>query len=97
MTQHVFTTETHSVFCGYDRPLQGFFLVIEKLGGEDIPLYSNLDETDPTLVHPKSFDHFANVLEQHAIEIPDGLIAALNDDLKHNRGNGLTNWDKSVH
>lgn len=95
MTQHVFTTKEHSVFCGFDRPLQGFFLVIEPISevGGDAPVYSNLEDQSLECSHPKSFEHFSKVLQQHQITIPNGLIDALNDDLKHNRGNAMTFWD----
>ncbi|TCT60419.1 hypothetical protein EDB44_11240 [Vibrio crassostreae] len=30
MSQHSFNARGYHVLCGWDRPLQGFFLVIEK-------------------------------------------------------------------
>ncbi len=30
MTQHVFSSNGYDVMCGWDRPFQGFFLLIEK-------------------------------------------------------------------
>lgn len=47
MSQHHFYT-THEgvgahVYMGWDKPLQGFFLVIEKDNDEDEPFWSNLN------------------------------------------------------
>lgn len=91
MTQHVFTTDKHSVLCGFDRPLQGFFLVIENLDETEV-IYSNLDETDIELVHPRTFDHFKNVMSLHGIPVPYGLLDELYDDLAANRGNKIVDW-----
>ena len=41
MSQHTFHDRGYHVLCGWDRPLQGFFLVIEK---SDELQYSNLFE-----------------------------------------------------
>lgn len=35
--------ETTLILMGWDRPLQGFFLVIEKPSDKDKPFWSNLD------------------------------------------------------
>ncbi|YCO02387.1 hypothetical protein ACB087_10430 (plasmid) [Vibrio sp. VNB-15] len=85
MSQHTFTVSSHHVLSGWDRPLQGYFLVIEH---ED-PIYSNLYEAQP---HPDTFDVFLVVLARFGFPVPDGLIEALEQDKRNNVGNQLTQW-----
>lgn len=79
MSQHRFTSGKYSVLCGWDKPLQGFFLVIES-SDEELQ-YSNLYEPEP---HPPSFDHFLIVLARFGIEISDGLLRQLHKDKADN-------------
>ncbi len=99
MSQHIFTTESYEILCGWDRPLQGFFLVVEKVTedgkeptDEDEYVYSNLDEPF-YLAHPKQFDHFVKILNRLSIDIPSGLIQALEADKINNTGNDVTRWN----
>lgn len=74
MSQHRFNGGKYSVLCGWDKPLQGFFLVIEE--NEELQ-YSNLYEAEP---HPKSFDNFLIVLARFGIDMSDELLHQLNQD-----------------
>lgn len=88
MTQHIFIDSNYQVFCGWDRPLQGYFLVI-TIDGFDEPSYSNLDEA---ISHPDSFDPFLKVLDKFRLTLPVGLLDALEEDKLNNVGNKLTRW-----
>ncbi|WP_045422844.1 hypothetical protein [Vibrio jasicida] len=88
MSQHVFQAQRYRVLCGWDRPLQGFFLVIEHPLFDE-PCYSNLYETTP---HPPTFEPFLTVLSRHGITPPDGLLDTLAKDKANNAGNSLTEW-----
>ena len=92
MSQHRFQSQTNHlhVLCGWDRPLQGFFLVIDRDGTfESTPIYSNLYEDNP---HPQNFDGFAVVLARFGIDMPSGLLEALESDKTHNAGNSINIW-----
>lgn len=90
MSQHVFETikdgREITVLMGWDRPLQGFFLVIDYVDSDgDEPLWSNLTHHDPP--HPKSLDSFLAVLKEFEITIPKSMIAELLQDQVKNAGN----------
>ena len=70
--------ETTLIFMGWDRPLQGFFMVIEKPSDKDKPFWSNLNDTSESF--PKTLDNFLNVLTKHNIKIPDEMIKGLLED-----------------
>lgn len=104
MSQHIFLT-THpehgklEVLAGWDRPLQGFFMHIEKLEapeGEDgaVPyLYDNLDDDKlPLGGLSRSFDYFLPILKQHGIEVPAAMIEDIKADGAVNMGNKVRRW-----
>ena len=70
------------VFMGWDRPLQGFFLVIDQ-GGEE-PLWSNLDQE---VSHPNSLTPFLVELNNRGINAPESMISELLEDQRQNVGN----------
>lgn len=86
MSQHIFDCESNrgtvSVLCGWDNPLQWFFLVIDQ-DNADEPLYSNLNEPDP---HALTLDHFQTVLDSFDIKnidlkpVSSGLYEKLHQD-----------------
>ena len=78
MSQHIFNGGIYSIFCGWDKPLQGFFLVIEE---NNELRYSNLNEYES---HPKSFDPFLIVLARFGIDISDELLCKLYQDKANN-------------
>ncbi len=92
MSQHVFKTilndQEIAVLAGWDRPLQGFFLVIERIDhgdrDDDPYLFSNLDIRES---HPKSFECFRNVLDEFGIAVPEEMIDEILRDGAVNMGN----------
>lgn len=89
MSQHTFQHGHYSILCGFDRPLQGFFLVIDDDQNSDDVAYSNLYEK---VSHPDTFAPFIEVLNRFSIPIPDGLLIELEKDQEANRGNVFTTW-----
>ncbi|AUR52060.1 hypothetical protein [Aquella oligotrophica] len=88
MSQHHFYTthqsqKTH-VLMGWDRPLQGYFMVIEKGEMQDEPYWSNLSQEES---HPKTLLPFIVVLEQLNIKIPQRMIIEIMEDGANNAGN----------
>lgn len=91
MSKHMFRT-THEnepiiVFLGWDRPLQGYFMFIERPNRDDEEekyLYSNLDETES---HPKTLDVFLTVLDCFRISLPQQMIDEVVIDGCENCGN----------
>lgn len=88
MSQHHFFTEhegqkTH-VLMGWYRPLQGYFLVIDKEFDEDAPYWSNLN---CAISHPKQLTPFLHVLKKKHIALPEPMMAALRLDAAENTGN----------
>lgn len=67
---------------GWDRPLQGVFLVVDQ-GGEE-PLWSNLDQD---VSHPNSLTPFLVELNEMGIVIPKSMTLELFEDQKQNVGN----------
>lgn len=91
MSQHYFKTtyqgEPVTILMGWDRPLQGFFMVIEKPQRKDDDeryLYSNLNEEDS---HPKSLKPFLDVLRVFQIVLPGEMIHEVLEDKMINCGN----------
>lgn len=103
MSQHRFSTSQYDVLCGWDRPLQCFFLVIDHhfdLDDDDLDEYDFDDEfvysnlLDQNINEPlDTFDYFASILiDRFEIEIPHGLIDALDEDKSNNAGNAVRYW-----
>ena len=88
MSQHCFYTahekEEIQIVMGWDRPLQGYFMVIQKDFDGDIPFWSNLDH-EPS--HPNNLDAFLSVLDKLNIKIPLQMIDEILEDGKNNMGN----------
>ena len=92
MSRHTFETIAEGgkqvrVLCGWDRPLQGYFLIVESLDEQDQGdsyLFSNLDLEHS---HPKSFDGFYGVLRNMGIHVPEQLLTELYFDKEGNVGN----------
>lgn len=94
MSQHIFHT-THegrpvSVLMGWDRPLQGFFMVIQdESKKEEFCVYNNLD--DPGLLAnnglPPTLEPFVAKLEALGIVIPMAMLEGVELDGILNAGN----------
>ena len=98
MSQHVFKTKYKNrpvmVLAGWDRPLQGFFLVVSRVnakGREEGCVFSNLECQES---HPKSFDPFRAKLQNLGIEIPDGRENCGNKRVIHEVKEGVYSRDQ---
>jgi hypothetical protein len=94
MSQHFFNTthkgEAITVMMGWDKPLQGFFMVIEdKASKEDDFIYSNLE--DPELAQAgglaQTIEPFVNKLDELGIEVPVEMLEGVEIDGIFNVGN----------
>jgi hypothetical protein len=113
MSQHLYPA-THqgtpvSVLIGYDRPLKGFFMVIERpttLPFEDLPPDADEDEEDPYLYSnladmelvpwgglPPTLDHFLTKLQELDIPALPNVIAEVRADQANNTGNRTVRYD----
>ncbi|HET9645872.1 MAG TPA: hypothetical protein VFP68_21520 [Burkholderiaceae bacterium] len=85
MSQHYFQTtckgEPVWVLMGWDRPLQGYFLMIEAIQ-RDAYIYSNLE--DPKLRQcfglPPALDYFLGKLRELGVEVPARMIDEIKSD-----------------
>jgi hypothetical protein len=91
MTQHNYRYQGKEVLCGYDRPLKGYFLVVQDLATDDY-IYSNLDEPTSEKAHPHTFDGFSSKLRELGIPMPYKMYQNLLDDFAANKGNGITEY-----
>ncbi len=99
MSRHYFDTSHKgfpiTVIVGWDRPMNYFFLVIEKpaeliddtmqVEDEDF-LYSNLHEIDP---FGHDLDYYREVLRHFHIDVPDSMFIEVLDDAERNIGNRI--------
>ena len=90
MSQHInFTShnnELTSVLMGWDKPLQGFFMVIDKPDlGLDEPFWSNLNDHNPN--YPKTLYSFLKILFKLKITVPKQMIDEILADGEQNMGN----------
>ncbi|EPB9494600.1 TPA: hypothetical protein L4Q76_001679 [Pseudomonas aeruginosa] len=97
MSRHYFGTSHRgfpvTVILGWDRPMNYFFLMIEKpaelidssmeVEDEDF-LYSNLHENDP---FNHDLDYYREVLRHFQIVIPESMFIEVQCDLEGNVGN----------
>ncbi len=99
MSQHFFKTthkgEVITVMMGWDKPLQGFFMVIEdKTSGDDGFIYSNLE--DPELAQSggfaQSIEPFVNKLGELGIEVPIEMLECVEMDGIFNVGNKVVHY-----
>jgi hypothetical protein len=74
---------------GWDRPLQGFFLVVITDNDDEGLIYSNLD--DPELIYcgglPSELEYFRNVLVSLDIAVPARMLTEIESDGEVNCGN----------
>lgn len=88
MSRHYYKTEYQgkpiTVVMGYDRPLAGFFMVIDDDGLDDEYIFSNLDEENS---HPNSIESYRVKLEQLGIFVPDEMLLEVEADGAARMGN----------
>jgi hypothetical protein len=79
---------------GWDRPLQGYFMVIES-EADDEPVYSNL--YDRALVQcgglPRTLDHFLHRMDELGVAVPGRMLQQVRLDAAANAGNRLVAYD----
>ncbi|GGN46547.1 MULTISPECIES: hypothetical protein [Deinococcus] len=95
MSTHTFTHGALKVQAGWDRPLQYFYLVIERLQrqqGEPTLVYCNLDDPQARFDGGLTLDQVQARLEEHHLPVPAGLLDALREDQRVNRGNHDVTW-----
>lgn len=95
MSRHSFRAkkdgEEIHITMGWDRPCQGYFMVI--FGRDDEIIYTNLDNERP---HPPSFDRYLTYLGKQGLEIPSQMINQLILDGLHDAGNVFYDWNKKL-
>ena len=86
MSQHYFDTVAKDkelrILAGWDRPLQGFFVVVMDSDGE--VLASNLERP---VSHPKDFNALLPLLDQFGVVLPPEMVEEIIDDGASNMGN----------
>jgi hypothetical protein len=81
---------------GWDRPLQGYFMLIERANTkvDGCHLYENL--ADPDLVHcmglPNTVHHFLDVLEDLGLSVPATMLVEIGLDAANNVGNRFVRY-----
>lgn len=91
MSRHRFKT-THqghpiSVDMGWDRPLKGFFMVVQRDDAkvdEDTFLFDNLTQE---VSHPCTLDPFLEELDRLNVAIPNEMLDEIRRDSEENVGN----------
>lgn len=96
MSQHYFETQHGdrpvTILMGWDRPLQGFFMVIEAEGVEDDGqdyIYSNLTDRQLRSVRglPDSLDHYMAKLAELDLSVPAQMLKEIQADAAADVGN----------
>ena len=111
MSQHRFETHIRTgqkveVTIGYDRPLNGFFLVVTDLSQdqnaddgaeEDVFVYSNLDDVDLSALGGLTLDldYFKHKLEQLGITLPTTIEYEVQEDRRQRVGNRVRLYDST--
>jgi len=78
---------------GWDKPLQHFFLVVEKEGKDD-PVYSNLFDSSANGLEDCSY--FKMKLAELGVLAPPGFWAAIEADRECNMGNSARFWSEEA-
>ena len=94
MSQHYFRPVPNTVILmGWDRPLQGYFCVIER--GDEL-LYSNLE--DPILDENGGMSSILDYLLERIVErklcVPQEMIDEIRADAAHNIGDRSSRWNE---
>lgn len=80
-------THDKSLLLGWDRPLQGYYLVIypkhDPKGEHPDHLWANLDFETP---HPEDFAVFERALELFDVELPEEVYCELDRQKREGRG-----------
>lgn len=115
MSQHFYPAtyqgEPVTVLIGYDRPLRGFFMVIERITPATVntePADDEDDEGDPYVYSnlsdieliecgglPHQVDHFLRRLQELNIPAHASVIAGIRVDQAGNVGNRYVSYDEA--
>ena len=93
MSTHTFTHGDLRVQTGWDRPLQYFYLVIERhdpVLGRTL-VYCNLDDHQ-SATGGLTLTQIEARLAERNVPVPAGLMDALQEDQAVNRGNHHVDW-----
>lgn len=110
MSQHFYPAtyqgEPVTVLIGYDRPLRGFFMVIERITPATVNTEPADDEGDPYVYSnlsdieliecgglPHHMDHFLRQLQDLNIPAHASVIAGVQADQAGNVGNRYVSYD----
>ena len=92
MYQHYFDTslgdEPITVMLGWDRPLQGYFMLIESTQ-RDGYIYSNLEDIELVKCggFASSLDYFIDKMRELGVAVPSRMLAEVGADGESNVGN----------
>ena len=98
MSQHYFRPiPSIVILMGWDRPLQGFYLVIEQADNDDdTVIYSNLE--DPNLQElggmSSSLDYLLARIVDLKLNVPQAMINEIRADAAHNIGSRSLRWNE---
>jgi len=104
MSQHLFDTQYETrpvtILMGWDRPLQGYFMVIEyqdAAGDDDDYVYSNLMDADPRLLRRSGLANDLALFEEKlaglGLRVPALMLAQIRTDAERNTGNRVVTYD----
>ena len=107
MSQHIFETQTSTgrkveVLIGFDRPLNGFFLVVTDTQAEDPDdafVYSNLDDVELLDIGgiTLNLEHFKGKLAMLGIDLPEAIESEVRLDRAQRVGNRVCWYDAKGH
>jgi hypothetical protein len=89
--------QTVVVQLGWDRPLSGFYCVVDAVGNQgDDYVYSNLADHELLDTHGMSPDlaYCEGVLQRLGISVPAAMLQAARDDAANNVGNRVVWYDE---
>ena len=97
MSQHYFDTtiggEAVTVMMGWDRPLQGYFMLIESTQREGY-IYSHLQDIDLVKCDgfASSIDYFIDKMRELGVAVPSRMLAEVGADGESNVGNRYVSY-----
>lgn len=93
MSQRRWSDGIYNILTGWDRPLQRFFLMIERRGDDpDQPFYSNLDDLSLPRLGDMTVEQVVAKLTEHKILIPPSLDYDLRMDRENDVGNLIVKY-----
>lgn len=92
MSQHRIYKDNLMAIIGYDKPLNGFFLIIEDESDEKNPveLFNNLKQA---ISHPSDPETFFDVMKEHGFDVNNDIRQALSLDQTFGVMNEICFWE----